>query len=136
MTEVSTVVVRSPALKPITERVKHFSVKRTPTSGVEMCVSGSEVGTEDARVTVLGFRRVNIQAAHLAICAIHHLHKLTTPWGQSKLVLLPWRRLRQEAILWSEILWQHNSICYGIFKIMLTNFNTNKRLGLCSNRPG
>lgn len=44
-----------------------------------MCVSGSVVGTEDARVTVLGLWRVNIQAAHLTIRAIHHLHKLTTP---------------------------------------------------------
>lgn len=74
-------------------------LKGPPTGGVQVCVSGSVVGTEDAGVTVLGLWRVNVQAAHLAIRAVHHLHKLTTPWGseQTGVIATETRRTRSRS---------------------------------------
>lgn len=59
------------------------------TSGVQVCVACSVARAEagGARVTVLGLRGANGQAANLTVCTVHHLHELTTPRGQRILVL-------------------------------------------------
>lgn len=59
-----------------------LAVMRRCTSGVQVCVAASVAGAEDRRagVTILGLGWANGQAANLAVCAIHHLHKLTTPY--------------------------------------------------------
>lgn len=63
-----------------------------PTGGVEVRVGGSVVGAEEAGVALLGLGRVHVEAAHLPVRAVHHLHELTTPGGKTKGPLSPRRR--------------------------------------------
>lgn len=101
-----------------------------------MCVCRSVVGAEDGRVTVLGLWRVDIRAAHLAVRAVHHLHKLATSRGQSRPASGPRGRAAGSHSAERHSMAAQQHFVMDGFKIMLTNFNTNKRLGLCSNRPG
>lgn len=87
-----------------------------PTGGVDVRVGGSVVGAEEAGVALLGLGRVDVQAAHLSVRAVHHLHKLTTPGGGGS------KKARyrhgdagdgQRFCGANECLWQHNSICDG-----------------------
>lgn len=86
------------------------------TGAVRVCVGGSVVGAEDGRVAVLGLWGVDVQAAHLPVRAVHHLHELTTPSGGSTPPSASGDRRSG--------------------KTVPTHFKTNKRLGSCSNRPG
>lgn len=60
--------------------------KKKHTSGVQVCVVASVARAEEGRagVAVLGLGRADGQAADLAVGAVHHLHKLTTPWGKKE----------------------------------------------------
>lgn len=60
-------------------RVKGSEAEAAGTGAVRVCVGGSVVGAEDGGVAVLGLRGVDVQAAHLPVCAVHHLHELATP---------------------------------------------------------
>ena len=55
-----------------------------------MCVAGSVAGAEagGAGVTVLGLWGADGQAADLAVCTVHHLHKLATPKKEGGPVLI------------------------------------------------
>lgn len=49
---------------------------------MQVRVAASVARAEEGRagVAVLGLGRADGQAADLAVRAVHHLHKLTTPW--------------------------------------------------------
>lgn len=61
--------------------------KKKRTSGVQVRVAASVARAEEGRagVAVLGLGRADGQAADLAVRAVHHLHKLTTPGGHGEI---------------------------------------------------
>lgn len=55
---------------------------------MQVCVAAAVARAEEGRagVAVLGLGRADGQAADLAVRAVHHLHKLTTPWEKQERV--------------------------------------------------
>lgn len=107
-----------------------------PTGGVEVRVGGAVVGAEQAGVALLGLGRVRAQAAHLPVRAVHHLHKLATPAGAQAQRPVIATATASRCAARMNVCGSATACVMEVWKVMRTHFNRNRRLGLCSRRPG